>query len=172
MKDNSKFTAIILVVLTVIVVICSYLFKEEEKQQESKIHMVTNYSNFYTVNSCLYRTLTYISSNDYESLLLILDEKYKEKNNIDITNVETVFEDFEADSTFEAKKMYYQQISGNISKYYVYGQIEPNQIYDGYITSKEEYKSVYFIVYLDTNSKTFSVEPYDGDIFIGGDIDE
>ena len=63
--------------------------------------------------------------------------------------------------------MYYQKLSTNVTKYYVYGQIE-EESYSGLGNTTDEY----FVVYLDSSNKTFSIEPYDGEIFIGGDSDE
>ena len=42
---------------------------------------------------------------------------------------------------------------------------------DGTIDS-ESSNEKYFIVYLDSTNKTFSVEPYSGEIFNGGEYDE
>ena len=52
MKDKSKLTAIILVVLVIIVVIVTSFYNKNDKINENEISIVTNYSNFYTVNSC------------------------------------------------------------------------------------------------------------------------
>ena len=41
--------------------------------------------------------------------------------------------------------------------------------YDDIITNKLDYGKVYFIVYLDSKNKIFSIEPYDGKVFIEGD---
>lgn len=172
MKDKSKLTAIILVIITILVVVISAILKKEEKTDEFKINIVTNYSNFYTVNSCLYRTITYITSNDRESLLLILDDKYEKENNINENNILDIFGDIKENSTFVSEKMYYQKINDNIMKYYVYGYIEENAIADDEFTIESQKDYRYFIVYLDTNNKTFSIEPYSGEVFIGGDKNE
>lgn len=171
MKDKSKLIAIVLVIITILVVVLTNIFNKEE-QQENKIEIVTNYSNFYTVDSCLYRTITYIASKDSESLLYILSNDYKKEKNIDSSNIFSLFSSIEEDSIFISKKMYYEKINNNITKYYVYGQIEKNQIIDDELTLENSYIDQYFIVYLDTSNKTFSVEPYDGDIFIGGENNE
>lgn len=172
MKDKSKLIAIILVIVTIVVVVLTSVLKKDEKQTEKEINIVTNYSNFYTVDSCLYRTITYIATKDTESLLLILSDDYKKENKIDANNVLSLFSSVEEDSIFSSKKMYYEVINSNLNKYYVYGQLEKNQLLDDDLMGETEYKDLYFIVYLDTNNKTFSVEPYDGNIFIGGEFNE
>ena len=172
MKDKSKLVAIILVIITILVVVLTNLFNKDDKQLENKIEKVTNYSNFYTVDSCLYRTITYIASKDSQSLLSILSSNYKKENNIDSSNILSLFNSIEEDSVFISKKMYYEKINNNITKYYVYGLVEKNQIIDDALTVDNQYTNQYFIVYLDTINKTFAVEPYDGSIFIGGENNE
>ena len=60
MKDNSKYIAIGLAILAIIVVIISLVTGNDKKKTNSAPVIVTNASNFYTVNSCLYRTITYL----------------------------------------------------------------------------------------------------------------
>ena len=172
MKDKSKLTAIILVILTVVVVIVTFIIEQNKKEEkDNDISIVTNASNFYTVNSCLYRTITYISSEDEESLLFLLPEEYKEKNGIKQDNVLDLFFDVSETSTFVSQKMYYEILSNNLTKYYVQGYVQENEIMDDSLLTKKDYDSVYFIVYLDSNENIFSIEPYDGKIFKEG-LDE
>lgn len=173
MEDKSKLTAIILVVITLVVVVGTFIFDKINKKDESNnIEIVTNYSNFYTVNSCLYRVITYLSTNDKDSLMLVLNDNYKNKNSINRENVLDLFTSVDLDSTFVSNKMYYQEINGNITKYYVSGSIEKNQLYDGDYTNNLVSEQTYFIVYLDKKNKTFSIEPYSGEIFMNGDANE
>lgn len=172
MKDKSKLTAIILVFLVIIVVTISFITKNNEKSKSNDINIVTNASNFYTVNSCLYRTITYISSKDTNSLLLLIPESYKKENKITKDNVLDLFFETDITSTFVSEKMYYEVISNNLTKYYVKGYVEENKIYDDELLVKEEHDSVYFIVYLDSSESIFSIEPYDGKIFKEGDLNE
>ena len=172
MKDKSKLTALVLVILTIAVVIVTFIIDNNTKEKnDNDILIVKNASNFYTVNSCLYRTITYISSNDSESLLLLLSEEYKEKNKITQENVMDLFFDVTETSTFVSEKMYYEYVSENINKYYVQGYIQENQLFDDELLTKQDYETVYFIVYLDSNKNIFSIEPYDGKIFKEG-LDE
>lgn len=173
MEDKSKLTAIILSLLAIIVVVVSLVTKNiKEKDSYDDILIVTNASNFYTVNSCLYRTITYITSKDTKSLMLLLNDDYKEKNGINEDNVLDVFSDINTTSTFVSEKMYYSELSDSITKYYVQGYIEENQIYDGETLGDKNSNSEYFVVYLNTEENIFSIEPYDGEIFIEGDLNE
>lgn len=173
MKDKSKITAIILIIITLIIVIISVIFNNDsEKENIENIEIVKNYSNFYTVNSCLYRLTTYLSMRDVESLLFLLNDEYEKDNNINSSNVFEFFPNVESDSTFISEKMYSAILNENLTKYYVKGYIQKNQIFDDTEANEVEQKSIYFIVYLDTMNKIFSVEPYDGKVFIEGDINE
>lgn len=173
MKDKSKLTAIVLVVITIIVVVVSAILnKPKETNEESRITIVTNYSNFYTVNSCLYRVITYLSSQNTSDIMLVLDENYKNENNIAENEVLSLFPVVDQGSTFVSTKMYYQNISNNITKYYVEGYIEKDQLVNENETNKLERQNTYFIVYLDSNKKIFSVTPYSGEIFMDGELNE
>lgn len=171
MKDKSKLIAISLVIITIVVVVITFIIDNNKEEKNNDILIVTNASNFYTVNSCLYRTITYLSSSDKESLLRLLSEEYKEKNGITQENVMDLFFDVTETSTFVSEKMYYEYITKDINKYYVQGHIQENQIFDGELLTKQDYDAVYFIVYLDSNKNIFSIEPYDGKIFKEG-LDE
>lgn len=173
MKDNSRYVAIGLAIITVVIVIISLITKGDGQDSKQKSPLiVTNYSNFYTVNSCLYRVITYVSSKDKVSLMLLLNSDYKEKNKITNDNVMSLFSNVNAGSTFVSKKMYYENLSSNLIKYYVEGYVDENKIFDDESLVKTERDSVYFIVYLDSSSNIFSIEPYDGNIFKVGDINE
>lgn len=173
MKDNSKLTAIILVIVTIIVVVVSSVLGRKENQKDEKeLNIVTNYSNFYTVNSCLYRVITYLGSEDRNSVMKILDENYKNKNKIKENEVLDLFPKVEQGSTFVSTKMYYQTFSKNIIKYYVKGYIQKNELVELQNLNKFEQSDEYFIVYLDFENKIFSIEPYSGDIFMDGELNE
>ena len=172
MKDKSNLLAIVLVIITIIVVVGTMLFSKKSSDEGNDIKIVTNYSNFYTVSSCLYRTITYISNNEKENLLLVLNDSYKNKNSINEENILSAFPTIVQNSTFVAKKMYYETLGNNITKYYVYGYTELEQLFDNSLLTTQDRKEMYFIVYLDSKNKTFSVEPYSGELFMGGESNE
>ena len=173
MKDNSKYVAIVLAILAAIVIIISLIGKTDTNNENYDTLIVTNPSNFYTVNSCLYRVITYLAEQDLDSLSLVVDNNYKKNNRVTKENILDLFFEVEINSTFVSEKMYYEIINANLTKYYVKGHIETNQIMDDAPLEDKNYDSVYFIVYLNTSNKLFSIEPYDGEIFkVGDDIEE
>ena len=66
--------------------------------------------------------------------------------------------------TFEARKMYEQVINKNVTRYYVKGYLIKESINSDF-NDKQDY---YLIVNLDTKNSTYSISPYDGDVFING----
>ncbi len=172
MKDRTKLFAIILVIVTILVVVLTYIFSNNDKKDENRINIVTNYSNFYTVNSCLYRTITYISNKDSKNLLLLINPSYAKKNNINESNVVSLFNDIPANSSFASKKMYYEEISKNIIKYYVYGVVIEDNLYEDFEVRDKVSYPMYFIVYINRDKGIFSIEPYSGELFINGDKNE
>ena len=155
--DKKNLLILFLVVITILVVIISNIKKEDNPE----IKIVKDYNDFYTVSSCLSRYNSYVNSKDSESVLLLLNNKYKSKNKITKSNV---FENLKTvdNSDFVPKKMYYQEYN-NMEKYYVYGELVVED-FEG-VASRD---GVYYIVYLYTKDKTYSIEPYDGSIFLGG----
>jgi len=173
MKDNSKVVALVLVVLTIIVLLITFISnKNGQTLKENNKVIVTNYSDFYTVNSCLYRTITYLSEKNKDALILLINDNYKKENKINKENVLELFSEVNLDSTFVSEKMYYESLTSSLEKYYVKGFIKENTISDDDILLKQDYESVYFIVYLDSSKNIFSIEPYDGKIFKVGDPNE
>ena len=168
MKDRTKLFAIILVIVTILVVVLTYIFSNNDKKDENRINIVTNYSNFYTVN----RTITYISNKDSKNLLLLINPSYAKKNNINESNVVSLFNDIPANSSFASKKMYYEEISKNIIKYYVYGVVIEDNLYEDFEVRDKVSYPMYFIVYINRDKGIFSIEPYSGELFINGDKNE
>lgn len=172
MKDKSKLVAIILAILAIIAIIVSLVSKEEVKKEKYKTEIVTNYSNFYTVDSCISRTINYISNKDNENLYLVINDDYKTKNNITKENVLDIFGEIKTNTSFVSRKMYSKKIDDNVTKYFVSGYIQENQLFDNSVVKNQSKQYMYFVVYLDSSSKLFSVEPYSGKIFEGDENEE
>ena len=165
-KFNLKNT-ILVIVFALLVIIAVVLinknnptFTKKEKGTYSKINIVKNYSNFYTVNSCVYRYLTYVANENKTSILNVLDEEYVNSNNITEENVLSFLTKYEGNISFESVKMYEEEINKNITKYYVKGNVI-NDIID----SDAELTEAYFIVKLDKKEQVFSIMPYNGEVF-------
>lgn len=171
-ENNSKVLAVLLLILAIVVFFVSLFFGKNKKEDEENLSIVNNASEFFTVNSCIYRVTNYIYKKDINSLLYVLSSKYKKENKVDETNLLDKFPKITQNSTFVSKKMYYKKISDDITKYYVFGFIRQNILHDYVAVEKQEEQKAYFIVVLDSNKQIFSIEPYSGEIFMEGDTNE
>lgn len=166
--DERKLKNIWLYGIVILLVILSvYLLHKNSEEENNGItenkesySIVTNYSNFYTVNSCVYRYLTYLQGNDTSSLLKVLNEDFIKSNGINESNLYNYLVRYEGNLNFNSRKMYEEEVNNDITKYYVYGYVEKD-VMDSY---PERYES-YFIVYLDKKNQIFSIQPYSGEIF-------
>ena len=81
---NKRNILIIIFCLIIILVILYKIFSSPSKK--NNIDIVKSSSKFYTVSSCISRYLNYLSSNDTDNILLLLDNSFKKKNKINSNN--------------------------------------------------------------------------------------
>lgn len=164
-NDNYILLIIIIVILLAIVGIFYFTEKEETIIEEKKINyiLLNDYSRFFTVNSCVYKYITFITNKSSDDLLNVLNKDYVSKNNINIDNIYNYVGNLTGNYNFKSKKIYYQIISKDYIKYYVYGALIKDSL-DGN-GDKLDY---YVIIDLDLKNQLFSVTPYDGKIFKEG----
>ena len=134
--------------------------KDIKTVEEPNYGLLKNYSKFFTINSCIYKYINVLSSDKPDELLELLDEDFKESNNINVDNVYKYVEKLNGNYTFKSKKIYYEKGNNKVVKYLVYGQlIEDNMDIIG------EKRDLYLILKMDTVNQLFSVAPYDGKVF-------
>ena len=155
-KINKK----MVIILVVFVAILVFILHFRPKKSDDKITLVNDGSTFFTVSACVSKYINYLSTNDTEELLILLDNKYKKKYNIDSENINNYLFGLSGNYTFKGKKMYSQKVGKSRYKYYVYGVITKD-----IINTVSEEEDFYLIVYLNEKNMTFSIEPYDGEIF-------
>lgn len=160
-SDKRKLLIIGFGILAIIVLFIHFFFGNKD---DNKINIVKSSSKFYTVSSCVNRYLSYLYAEDVDNLLILLDNNYKKKNDINSNNFFDKISKLDNNYSFEARKMYEQVINDNVTKYYVKGYL----IKEGINSYYNEKKDFYLIVNLDTKNSTYSVIPYEGDIFING----
>lgn len=165
--DEKKFKNLWLISIVVILFLFSlyllYIREDEsvgESPKEENYTIVTNYNKFYTVNSCVYRYLSYLQGNDASSLLKVLDDDFVSKNSLNESNVYNYLTAYDGNVNFNSRKMYEEKISNDITMYYVYGYVE-RDIMDSF----PEQIDAYYIVKLDEKNQVFTIQPYNGDIF-------
>ena len=165
-NDNNKQTllAIILVIAVLVLGIYKLFFEKQnvevEKIDTETISIVKDNNRFFTVGSCVSKYINYLSIRDTENLLVLLSKQFKDENSVNAENLYDYTGSINETNVFSAKKMFEQRVSKNIYKYYVYGFIQ-QELMDS-ISPKQDY---YLIVILDEENMTFSVEPYNGEMF-------
>ena len=166
MKEKKEVNLWLISIVVILVLFSIYLInlqddkKNNISKDEEKYHIVSNYNKFYTVNSCVYRYLTYLQANNTNSLLKVLDEDFISNNGINENNLYNFLTKYEGNLNFNSKKMYEEKINTNITKYYVYGYVEKDVM-----DSFPEKVEAYFIVNLDEKNSVFTIQPYNGEIF-------
>ena len=161
-KDNHIILIIIVVILISILGIISFSDKDEEDVSNKNVNynIVVDYSRFFTVNSCIYKYFSYLSSKNYDNLFKVLDSEYIEKNSLNEDNILDFLPDLDGNYTFVSKKMYYQKVNDDYYIYYVYGYAEEDT--NDKIGDKSYY---YFKVNFDQKNSIFSITPINSNIF-------
>ena len=164
-KSDYKLLIICICLVIISLIIYSFQNPSNEKKvnvnNEEKISLVTDYSRFFTVNSCISKYMQYLQSDDKDSLLKVLNEKYISDNKITKSNIYTFLPNFnDTTYSFVSKKMYYETLQEGIYKFYVLGNL-----YIDTIESSQFERNEYFVLELDTNNQIFNIAPYNGKYF-------
>lgn len=162
--DKKTYIIIAIGVLTVLGTIIINKIKNDNTTNEStktNIKLVENYSDFFTANGCATKYINYLTSENKDALIKVLNESYIDKNKITSENVLTKLDNFAGRSlTFSASKMYEEKISKKVNKYYLKGVL-----YEDSIDGSTKVGDYYLIVTIDNIQKLFDITPYDGKIF-------
>jgi len=169
--EKVKNNKILLIVFGVLLIMSLILYnfklpdsKEKDISNNSEYQLVTDYSRFFTVNSCVYKYVEYLQSQDFDSLLKVLDHEYVSNNGINKNNIYNFLPNLSNGMyNFVSKKMYYKKLSNSYISYYVYGYIIEDTIDS---TGTKQYYS--YQVNLDIDNQTFNIAPYNGDLFKEG----
>ena len=148
-KIEVKISLVIVIISLTLILIFGF------KPQAGGREIVTNPNEFFTVSSCVDQYYSYLSANEVESLMTILDKKYIEKNNIDNSNIINKLNGDSNQYIYSPKEAYRR----NVVKYYITG-IKQKELMDVIENVKEEQ---YEITLYHQNS-TFTIKPYSGKI--------
>lgn len=162
-EKNQKVLAIVLSILVVGLGVYKLFFSgnnEKGKIDTKTITVVTDIDDFYTVAGCVDKYIAYSASKDKEKILILLSNEYKKQNGVTIDNLYSFVNEYNEYYSFAPKEMFVQRKSKNVYKYYVYGTLEK-----GIEDTTKTYDDFYIVVILDESNLTFSIEPYDGEVF-------
>lgn len=169
MEGYKKSRLILFIVFLSLCLLSLYIYNSiysndvKSEENSSKYVLLSDYSRFFTVNSCIYKYVVYVENKDVKSLLSVLDEDYKNDKGINESNIFDFVDQLNGNYSFKSKKIYYEKIGDNKFKYYVNGFLYKESI-DG-LENEEERN---YIVNMDNENQLFSIAPYDGKIFKEG----
>ena len=165
--NNKKTISIILVVLLIslvfILAIVERINYQKSLSGKIKYDLVKDASEFFTVDDCANRYITYLSSGDTKNLLAIMNEDYVNENGLNSNNIINRLDTANFNShevSFRTKKMLVRYLSNAISEYYLYGEIYVDSIDDYY-----KMMNYYLVITVDSDTLEFNVKPYDGAVF-------
>ncbi|MDD2207952.1 MAG: hypothetical protein PHG03_01215 [Bacilli bacterium] len=158
---------IIMLAVFVLIIITGLLLHDYRNQDLSdkinnKITLVNDYSQFFTISNAGNKYISYLLKKDNEKLMFLLNEKYISVNSITKENILNKLTLLESGSyTFEARKIYQERLSSDITRYYIKGDLSL-EIMDEY----QRPSDYYLIIEMDSVNNTFEVTPYNGKIFM------
>lgn len=162
----------VLIIITVIICILLNVIKNTKGKENTNLQIsntvseteneelkeVKSATEYFTVQSCVNKYLTYIEEKDISSILKILDVEYINNNNITENNVLNNIGNISEVAIFEAKKMYVEKIDQNNNKYYITGILKKDSMdaENGLEIIKDNFN---IAVKLDFENMIFSVIP-------------
>ena len=164
--DNNNVIKGIILLIVMVAIFAILILSKSKNDDEVKIELVNNYSNFFTVDDCVNRYINYISDEESEKLMNVLNKEYIKDNNININNVLNILDNVNlrgSNTIFKAKKMYQKILNTNTIEYYVYGKLIKDNLDEDELIS-----DYYIIVKINKNNNSFYITPYDGKIFKEG----
>ena len=128
--NNKKIQSIIIIVVLVVVIFVFAIVERVNYQKtivtKNKIHLTTDYSNFFAVDEGVNKFVSYISNNKSNNVLNLLNKKFMEENNINESNVIEKIDICNVKNklvSYKTKMMYEEKINDNFYKYYVMGEL-------------------------------------------------
>ena len=159
MKNKSNIDNIILMIIFVILVgVLIYIVSTNKKENNKVVpettkpyvyETVNDYSDFFTIENCVNKYLSYLSLNDKDSLKKILDQEYLNSINNNIDNLNNKY--IGKNISIRLNGMY---MHDNI--YYVKGTV-----YEELKNKVNKLEDEYLFIKVDKDFKLFSITPID-----------
>ena len=132
---------------------------EQQQYTNAKYEVVTNNARYYTAITPIYKLYEYISNEDVDSIIKILNEDYVKNNEITKDNLKTkgIF-NFGNAINFDNQRMCSKHFEKDLTSYIVKGEdvTEPFDMHDekvNYLGTK------YYEIILDSSNFTFNITP-------------
>ena len=154
-KSKKVQTLLVIVFIILMIILVLLLNDRQNKQKENNYVIVNNASTFFTIASCANRYIEYVASKNIDNIKLVLNKNYSaEEAMSELDNTD------DASYYLKPKKIYQAKMSKNNIKYYIYGLLRKEIMDD--IDVGTPY---YLIVDINTKDYTFSITPYNGEVF-------
>lgn len=166
LNEKEKNILTIIVALGVLVVflgaslIGKYFDAKKEKEESMKTVLVTDNSRYFTVLGCADKFISYLKEGDAESLLLLLEEEYKDSFGVNVGNVKNFLPALDKDSMYEyvGEEMFQHRVSEKVVEYYLKGKIKKS-----ILDEQSTFKRYDLTVILYEDKFLFAVKPGIGD---------
>lgn len=161
-KMNIKSYLILFAFFAIIIVVVLYFsFKEADKKRAyTELEMIEDKSLFFSISTNINQFLSYVSDNNTNAIMNVLDKNYIDQNINDINNLILIDNSKFKTSSFSPKLMYTAGYNQHF-KYFVKGYLKHN-VYEEETYVKGE---VYFLLNHDIEKNIFSIEIIDKNQF-------
>ena len=186
MKTVIKFVICIIEIIVIMILVSMFSANEKEKASSEDIILqeqelndsgeieyfsffeLNNRDRYYTVLDCVNKYIEYCKDKDKTTLINLLDNQYKEENNIKESNVLEYIHKLEETNEVSVNNIYVQNLSDNCTEYYVEMVLqnvkeEPfgseDDVFVRYKTTKEYIGDSNVTIRVDFQNNTFSVIP-------------
>lgn len=127
---------------------------KDQNEKRKTLSVVTDYDEFFTVNYYINNMYQKLDSGDYDTVLDLLDEDYKNLNRADKNNVGKLITD-NVDISFISHNIYTKG-KDNILYYFIDGEEHYTNFISGGYSSKE---NVYYLLTLDEETSNYNIRP-------------
>lgn len=155
MSEKIEIKIIMFLVLLTLLLVAIFGFNKKE----GKLELLKDSSEFYMISGCVNRYFLYQIDPDTDKVYTILNKDYKKEKNITLENIKDTISLETIMYTYDAKKIYKQQLSKNVFRYYVTGLAQPQTLEGNGDTVTRK-----FVVTLYHQNSTFDIKPYEGNI--------
>ncbi len=158
MNKTAKIEMIISIILIVIfgslLIYVSVTRSDDDDLIDTTVSALSDVNRFFTIDSAIAKYFSYVTSQDSDSLLKILDEDYIERNNITSSNIYDFVGSYDTNIKTSLIEAYQVSSYDNIYKYYVKVALKLETIYS---STLQEY--TYYIITINENELTYAIEP-------------
>lgn len=133
-----------------------YKHEEESLVKETKAVAINDENRYLSITSAITTYVNNIRARNAENLMIILDKKYVEENQINASNVIDILEKYEDSYIVNIREIYKIISFDDITIYYTKGRIMEEQ----FGTFKQDYvRDNYYKITINENTLAFAIAP-------------